>query len=79
MDLLENTEISYEKLFWGLYNTKTEEELDAFIDCYPEIFNENNWAPLGNNTSNFGVIENQHVKTIDALLRDAKARQAYAH
>ena len=57
------------EIFQGLFNSKTEEELDSFIKKYPEIFNNpNNWKPLGGNESNFGVVENQQSSPIAALI-----------
>lgn len=56
------------ELFFGLYNSGTEEDVDKVINKYPDIFNSKNWKPLGNNASNYGVIENQQSNPIAALI-----------
>ncbi len=53
-------------LFELLYKSKTEQELDKVINDNSKIFNQENWYPLGNNKSNFGVIENQQASPIAA-------------
>jgi hypothetical protein len=56
------------QLFLLLYNAATEEELQGIIDKYPEVFNNTNWVPIGNNESNYGIIENQQSNPIAALV-----------
>lgn len=60
--------IDPKQLFSKLYFSKTEEELDEFIVSNPDVFLNSNWFPLGNNQSNFGVIENQQSSPIAALI-----------
>ena len=57
-----------ETLFDKLYFASTEDEVDKVIIKYPEVFKQENWYPLGNNQSNFGVIENQQSSPIAALI-----------
>lgn len=56
------------ELFLKLYSTSTEDELENIIDSNPNIFNSQNWFPLGGNYSNFGVVENQQSNPIAALI-----------
>lgn len=65
---------------------KTENEITALIEQYPDIFNQKNWKPIGAQENNFGTIEAQGkyseramvekiTNSIDAvLLREARAR-----
>ena len=59
---------SNERLFKEIYKAKDEEELDAVINKYPDIFNATNWKPLGDNHSNYGVVKNQQSNPIAALI-----------
>lgn len=63
---IENTDLK--ALFLKLYNAKTEEELDILLHKYPDIFHNKNWTPIGNNESNYGIIENQQSNPIAALV-----------
>ena len=57
------------KVFKALYFATTEEEVDKVIAADDYTFgNAANWCPLGNNESNFGVIENQQSSPIAALV-----------
>lgn len=55
-------------LFFKLYNSSNEEEVENVIKTYPNIFNQKNWHPYGENESFFGVIENQQASPIPALV-----------
>ena len=55
-------------LFDKLYSFQTEDEVDEFINTYPQIFKSENWYPLGGHENNFGVIENQQSTPIAALI-----------
>lgn len=61
-------DITNEELFKLLYSSPNEKEVDKIIQKYPDVFKEENWAPLGGNPSNFGVIENQQSNPIAALI-----------
>ncbi|UII20852.1 hypothetical protein [Fulvivirga ligni] len=67
MDIF-NQEVSLRKLFQAIYSSGTEDELQQVIDKHPEAFKNENWHPLGNNPSNYGVIENQQSNPIAALI-----------
>jgi len=54
--------------FCRLYKAGTEDEVQKVIDKHPEIFNNKNWKPVGNNESNYGIIENQQSNPIAALV-----------
>lgn len=56
------------RLFEEIYFSKDEEELTQVIESYPEIFDDSNWKPLGNNKSNYGVVKNQQSNPIAALI-----------
>jgi hypothetical protein len=62
------SDLNYRNLFFKLYNAKTEEELHEFILRNPDIFETRNWVPIGNNESNYGIIENQQSNPIAALV-----------
>lgn len=63
-----NSSVSPKNLFLELYKAPTEKEVDALIQNYPDVFDDKNWKPLGNNYSNYGVIENQQSSPIAALV-----------
>ena len=56
------------QVFNELYFAKTEKHVDIVIANYPDIFNPENWYPVGRNENNFGVIENQQSTPIAALI-----------
>ncbi len=60
--------ISNEKLFEALYLSPSEEKVDSLIQDYPEVFKNENWYPIGQNESNFSIIENQQSNPIAALV-----------
>ena len=60
--------MDYKKLFLDLYNASTEAEVEDLIQRNQSIFNDNNWAPMGGNESNYGIIENQQSNPIAALV-----------
>lgn len=60
--------ISTEELFKALYFSPTEEKVEEIIRKYPDIFKAENWYPIGQNESNFSIIENQQSNPIAALV-----------
>ena len=51
-----------EQLFFQLYNSSTEADINKVFVIHPDILqNDDNWHPLDGNESNFGVIENQQA------------------
>jgi hypothetical protein len=69
MQLFENSStVSMRSLFFELYNSHTEQELEEKIKKHHEIFNSDNWKPLGENISNYGVVKNQQAAPIAALI-----------
>ena len=56
------------KLFFDLFFSKNEKEVDRVIESYKEVFKQENWYPYGDNESYFGVIENQQASPIPALV-----------
>ncbi|MBN2267712.1 MAG: hypothetical protein JW725_05255 [Candidatus Babeliaceae bacterium] len=52
--------MSHKELFWALFNAKNEQDVDKLIARDPDIFRQENWHPLGENESNFGVVENRY-------------------
>lgn len=60
--------MDFEELFKKLYFAKTEQELDAVIQSYPDIFKQENWHPLGGIKNNFGLVETQQSSPIAALI-----------
>ncbi len=61
-------EKDFQNLFFELYFASTENEVEKIMHKHPDIFKDENWHPLGNNPSNFGVIENQQSNPIAALI-----------
>jgi hypothetical protein len=66
--LFEDEPIELKKLFLLLYDAPTEEEVQEIVSKYPTIFDNRNWVPIGNNESNYGIIENQQANPIAALV-----------
>ena len=60
--------VNMRQLFNDLYFAKGEDDVDKVINRRPEVFNKENWYPLGGNENNFGVIENQQSNPIAALI-----------
>ena len=60
--------LSHEYMFWELYNSKNEYDVEEVIAKHPEYFHPRNWKPLGENESNFAVVENQQSNPIAALV-----------
>ncbi len=60
--------ITNKELFNALYFCPTEEKVDEIIQKFPEIFVEDNWAPLGGNENMFGIVRNQQSNPIAALV-----------
>ncbi|MEO1033882.1 MAG: hypothetical protein AAFX55_21045, partial [Bacteroidota bacterium] len=56
------------ELFFELFNAPTEKEISEIINKNSTVFNSNNWKPLGNNSNNYGIIENQQSSPIAALI-----------
>src|SRR5690554_7067633 len=55
-------------LFESIYNCKTESDIDNLISVNPYLSNTENWFPIGQNESNFSIIENQQSNPIAALV-----------
>lgn len=55
-------------LFRKLYFAPTEQDVEKVIEANPGLFRQDNWYPLGENSSNFGVIENQQSNPIAAII-----------
>ena len=62
------SQVDMKQLFKELYFAQTEEEVDKVINKHPDIFQQENWYPLGGNENNFGGIENQQSNSIAALI-----------
>lgn len=57
-----------ETLFKSLYFCKTEADIDELISGNTHLKNSLNWFPIGENESNFSIIENQQSNPIAALV-----------
>lgn len=55
-------------LFESIYNCKTESDIDNLISVNLHLSNSENWFPIGENESNFSIIENQQSNPIAALV-----------
>lgn len=58
----------YKKLFLQLFNAATETDIESIIQKEVAIFKNENWVPVGENESNYGIIENQQSNPIAALV-----------
>lgn len=56
------------KLFFSLFNSENEDEVEKVIETNAQVFQQTNWYPLGGDESLFGVIENQQASPIPALI-----------
>ena len=57
-----------EMLFWELYRSPIERDVDKVLARHGLAGNPVNWRPYGGNESNFGVVENQQSSPIPALI-----------
>jgi len=57
-----------EELFFKLYLSGTEQEIENLIKQYPITFQNENWYPLGQNQSNYSIVKNQQANPIAALI-----------
>lgn len=60
--------LSMQELFEALYFSPTEENVEKIIQQNPTLFRAENWYPIGENESNFSIIENQQSNPIAALV-----------
>lgn len=60
--------MDYKTLFNKLYFASTEKEVSEIIDSNSMLFQQKNWVPIGQNESNFSIIENQQSNPIAALV-----------
>ncbi len=59
-----------ESLFWKLYKAKNESEVEQII-FNNSTFADKNWFPLGENESNYGVVENQQSNPVPSYRFEA--------
>ena len=57
-----------ERLFWQLYRCGNESDVDKLIASQKAVFAPANWHPLGDNFSNFSIVENQQSNPVAALV-----------
>ena len=57
-----------EMLFWELYRSPIEQDVDKVLARHGLAGNPVHWRPYGGNESNFGVVENQQSSPIPALI-----------
>ncbi|MGQ4808293.1 hypothetical protein NKDENANG_01674 [Candidatus Entotheonellaceae bacterium PAL068K] len=57
-----------ETLFWDLYRSPIERDVEKVLQRYRLVGNPVHWRPYGQNESNFGVVENQQSSPIPALI-----------
>lgn len=59
-------------LFKELFAAKDENEVHLVFEKYPGVFDvKQNWKPLGENYSNYGIVKNQQSNPIAALIEKA--------
>lgn len=61
-------QLDNKELFFELFKAHTQDEVDLIIKKHADTFKQENWAPLGGNENNYGVIENQQASPIAALI-----------
>tara|TARA_B100000579_G_C22844696_1_gene863648 strand:+ start:281 stop:2728 length:2448 start_codon:yes stop_codon:yes gene_type:complete len=60
--------MKYENIFWDLFNSHSEIEVDRVIDKYSGLFdNQDNWHPYGDDDSNLKTFTNQQDNAIQPL------------
>jgi hypothetical protein len=57
-----------EELFWKLFKSDTESELENILSSNLIFSNPDNWKPYGNNKGNFGTFESQQNHPVPALI-----------
>ncbi len=60
--------LSNKELFLELFKAKDEDDVLALFKSSPAIFADENWKPLDNNPSNYGIVKNQQSNPIAALI-----------
>lgn len=55
-------------LFWALYSSPNENDVNAILTREQMLASSMTWHPLGQNESNFGVIENQQSNPVAAIV-----------
>lgn len=58
----------FESIFWELFKSNSETDVDKVLNKYPELFKDDNWHPYGDNIGNTGTFENQQSSAIPALV-----------
>lgn len=56
------------EIFWKLYNSNTEAEVDLILSTEKIFSDAKNWKPYGNNQGNFGTFESQQYHPVPALI-----------
>lgn len=57
-----------EELFHQIFDAGTEDDLAKVISKNKDIFKQDNWYPLGGNSSNYSIVKNQQANPIAALI-----------
>ena len=60
--------LSNKELFLELFRAKDEEDVLNLFKSSPAVFSYENWKPLDNNPSNYGIVKNQQSNPIAALI-----------
>ena len=60
--------LSNKELFFQLFNAKCEKDILMVLKQNKTLFEDTNWRPLGANSNNYGIIENQQSSPIAALI-----------
>ncbi|MBK7114013.1 MAG: hypothetical protein IPH60_16435 [Flavobacteriales bacterium] len=63
-----NSSMGVGQLFLRLYRAKNEAGVQAIMDSHHGLFADGNWKPLGDNKSNFSVVNNQQSNPIAAII-----------
>lgn len=63
-----NSNVDFEQLFKQLYRAKDEEQVQRILDANASVFDDVHWKPLGDNKSNFSVVNNQQSNSIAAII-----------
>ena len=68
MSNLFSADFDLKTLFFELYKATSEEEVETVLKRYPAQFADTQWKPLGDNYSNFSVVNNQQSSPIAAII-----------
>ena len=65
---MDSDDTGFKELFFKLFDSPNEDEVEKVIENNPEIFSNENWHPLGGDERMFGIVRGQQSNPIAALV-----------